>query len=792
MGGMNSVKTQVFIPRPPSAKSRVIVFLVGAFVVAYIAILIGACWVPDCNFTEWLNNFVVLVLEKHHFIVGFTKATPGCVAWLEAIWVIGFLFYATKIQHPYRGMEYGNMHWGNAKAFSKVFSNQDDNNLVKVNFGDRKDKEPVHPVYVNTHNYWLAENVYVSIDNHHTSNLNIGIVGPPGTGKSFRVSRPLLSTLSGNYLVTDPKGELSKQSGQFFEDNEYGVFVINIESEEAMVNSTHFNPFPYLRNESDIMSLAQILFKATTPPDNSNSDMFFEGMAEVLLTDLLYLMHYTYPVQNQDWNHFVELLDSTAVIANPKTRAIDNSDENGILNRFERANEKWRENHTEDLKGLVDIRKMYHGAHETTSSIVTSLDNHCKYMKLDCVKKLLSEDEIKIEDTFGYCKKTKKSKFGKYILYIVTSEDKRYYDWITSMIYSLFFDVLYHLTAIDKNLNETLPEHLTFLMDEFANITLPDSFVEKLSTMRSRGMSAVIIIQNLIQLKRKFPNHDMDKDLIANLSIINVLGGPDKSESCKELSGLFGKTTIHKQTTGFTRGNQGSSSENEDVMEKPLLSEDDIYNMAKDGPCAISIKGAYPLWEPKCQFQTSPLYPLLTRKKPYIVQRSEPISRLVYDFGKSDCEQLPEFLAGEDAEKFLAECKEEGIKVVKVIEDDIDMLTVLSQEKVEIKGNDESTDEFWKQIQKITEQALKKKRARMLDFSSYEDGQLMIVQRLRRQGFSPEQIHGLDALIYAGCTYDELNTYFAVHMSVKEITEFAMMLSKAKLRQKNTVKGEKL
>lgn len=785
MTGISSVKTQVFIPRPPSTKDRVITFSIGFLAVAYIAILIGACWVPDCSMTEWLNNFVILIIENHNYIVGFSDVTIKCIAWLEAVWVLGYLFFMTKIQHPYRGMEYGNMHWGNAKAFSKVFANHDDKNLVEINFGNMKSKAPDKPVYVNTHNYWLAEDVYVSIDNHHTSNLNIGIVGPPGTGKSFRVSRPLLSTLSGNYLVTDPKGELSKQCGQFFEDNGYEVFVVNIESEEAMMNSTHFNPFPYLRNESDIMSLAQILFKATTPPDNANSDMFFEGMAEVLLTDLLYLMHYTYPRQDQDWEHFVELLDSTAVMANPKTRAIDNSDENGILNRFERANEEWRKTHKEDLKGLVDIRKMYHGAHETTSSIVTSLDNHCKYMKLDCVKQLLSEDEIKIEDSFGYCKKRKKSKTGKYILFIVTSEDKRYYDWITSMIYSLFFDVLYHLTAIDKSLHETLPEHLTFLMDEFANITLPDSFVEKLSTMRSRGMSAVVIIQNLIQLKRKFPNHDMDKDLIANLSIINVLGGPDKSESCKELSELFGKMTIHKQTTGLTRGNQGSSSENEDIMEKPLFSEDDIYGMAKDGPCAISIKGAYPLFEDKVQFQKSPLYPLLTRKEPYVIHRTEPLGLMKFDFDKSDCSQIPEFLAGEDAVKFLQDCTEEGVSIAKISEYDIDMITVLHQEKKEIAGKDGSTTEFWHQVEKDTFQALKEKRIKTIDFDSYEKEQLMTVQRLRRQGFSPEQIHGLDVLIHAGASYDELNTYFAVHMSVGEISEFAKLLAKAKTKSKN-------
>lgn len=205
-----------------------------------------------------------------------------------------------------------------------------------------------------------------------------------------------------------------------------------------------------------------------------------------------------------------------------------------ILTIATRAQKAWKKKYNKDFPGYIAIEKYYNGAAETTSSIVASLDAHCRYMKLECVQDLLSEDEIHIAKSFGYSKKSENSRTGKRILFIVTSEDKRYYDWIPSMVYSLFFDELYHLTAIDPSLHETLPQHLTFLMDEFANVTLPDSFVEKLSTMRSRNMSAVIIVQNLIQLKRKFPKFDMDKDLIGNCSIIDILGAPDM-DSCEYL-----------------------------------------------------------------------------------------------------------------------------------------------------------------------------------------------------------------------------------------------------------------
>jgi type IV secretion system protein VirD4 len=432
--------------------------------------------------------------------------------------------------------------------------------------------------------------VYLSIDNVKTSNLNILVVGPPGSGKSFRLARPMLSQLCGNFLVTDPKGELYKQTGQYFEDNGYEVMVMNVESEDGMPMSIHFNPFSYIRNESDIMSIAGILMKATTPQDDAggSNDQFFEQSAEVLLTSLIYLIHYYYPEELRNWRTFVKLLDATTVYTKADG-SIDNR-EGGIMSIERKAQLQWKKTHDTDFPGYVAVEKYYNGAAETTSSIVASLDAHCRYMKLQCVVDLLSEDEIHIAESFGYSKPSEESSTGKRILFIVTSEDKRYYDWIPSMVYSLFFDELYHLTAIDPNLHEALPQHLTFLMDEFANVTLPDSFVEKLSTMRSRNMSAVIIVQNLIQLKRKFPKFDMDKDLIGNCSIIDILGAPDM-DSCEYLSKHFGTQTIHKASDSDAKDYKGQSSRSEDVMEKSLLSAEDIFAMKKDGECAIVIKG---------------------------------------------------------------------------------------------------------------------------------------------------------------------------------------------------------
>lgn len=759
-------------------KQKLIHYIIGFGVAFYAALLVGAAWVPNCSISEWFDNFYTFVFEQHHFIVGFTRKTPMVILLFEFVWTLAYLVDITKFKHPFSGREYGDAKWGNSADFTKKFGNHEQKHVIKINFGDLP--EPAQPVYVNTHNYWLGEGVFLNIDNKLTSNLNIEIIGPPGTGKSFRVVRPMLSQLAGSYLVTDPKGELSQQTGQFFEDNGYGVFVIDCESEAGMTNSHHFNPFDYIETESDILSLCEILFKATKNKDASTGDQFFEDMAQVLLTDIFYLMHYTYPRSRQNWKNFVELLNCDTVRANPQTGAIDISDPDCLMQRFIRANNQWKADHDgKELKGFRDVEKIYTNAQETASSIVSSLDAHCKYMKLDCVVDLLTNDDLNFIETFGRGKPTKRSPTGKYILYMVTSESVRHFDWIPSMIYSLFIDKLYTLTKNDPTLHQTLPNHLTFLMDEFYNVTLPDSFVGLTSTMRSRGISVVIIVQNLLQLKDKFPQNDQDKNLRSNMSTTIVLGGPDQ-ESCKTLSEEFGKHTIHKQTTGLTRGGQGSSSENEDVMEHYLFPAQDIYGMAKDGPCAINVKGADPLWVNKVQFQNSPLCPLLTRKNPYIVKKKIDAVVKAYDYDKTVFEQLPDFQAGAGAEIYLKQCEEAGIQVINLDDMALDSLIVLDEHDIKIPGKNAGTKEFWRNLIQNTKEVVEEDQKNVIDFDRYSDDQIIVIQQLRNAGFEPIQINALMELVEAGYSFDNIIKYFSGTMAVDEIQAFAHRLANMK------------
>ena len=757
-------------------KKTLIIYGIGSLLCVYFGFLCGAVWIDGNDFNEFMNAFTEFIIIQKNFLVGVTPATPVFVASYWIGFSLVFILIFTKIEHPFAGEEYGVAKWGDAKQFTKEFANHDNSNEVVVNTGD---VVLAAPLKVNTRNYWLAEDVYLSIDNVKTSNLNMLVVGPPGSGKSFRLARPMLSQLCGNFLVTDPKGELYKQTGQYFEDNGYEVMVMNVESEDSMPMSIRFNPFQYIRNQSDIMSIAGILMKSTVDEKNEgNTDQFFEQSAEVLLTSIIYLMHYAYPKEEQNWKTFVELLDSTTVYAD-KNGTIDNKDK-GIFKRFEKANSDWKAKHDTPMPGFKEVEKYYHGAFETTSSIVATLDAHCRYMKLPCVIDLLSEDEIRINQSFGYSKPSEDSRTGKRILFIVTSEDKRYYDWIPSMVYSLFFDELYHLTAIDPDLHETLPQHLTFLMDEFANVTLPDSFVEKLSTMRSRNMSAVIIVQNLIQLKRKFPKFDMDKDLIGNCAIIDILGAPDM-DSCEYLSKHFGTQTIHKASDSDAKDHKGQSSRSDDVMEKPLLSAEDIFAMTKDGECAIVVKGTDPLYQTKCQMEKTSYVKLLCRKEnPY-----DPKKRIAVR--KKRRAEDRAFVLSEDIAKAEAErMRGNGVNIVTLTVDDAEALYRAAVTKREIKNLPPTKEERLQMVKNQKAYLERQADNAPIDFTIYskkgEDAKkyherVKVVQKLTTCKYTRSQIRALHSLIMDDYSAEAICELFPIEAECEDIKNFISVIN---------------
>ena len=159
-------------------QQTLILYGIGTFICVYAGFLCGAVWMSGNDFNEFMNNFQKFIIEEHHYIVGVTSATPKFIGAFWASFSMAFIMIFTRFEHPFAGQEYGVAKWGSAKEFSKIFSNHDAKNEVEVVTGDVKLPQPLR---VNTANYWLAEDVYLSINNEKTSNLNMLVVGPPGS-----------------------------------------------------------------------------------------------------------------------------------------------------------------------------------------------------------------------------------------------------------------------------------------------------------------------------------------------------------------------------------------------------------------------------------------------------------------------------------------------------------------------------------------------------------------------------------------------------------------------------------
>lgn len=753
-------------------KTKTTIFVTGFGFTLYFSYLLGGSWSHGDTIIDAFNNMNHFVFEQHHYLVGITEKTPIYIGVCESIYIFAMALFLTKYHYGYAGREYGNAQLGKAEYFTLACADDDKNNLVKVNFGNTPHKEDV---YVNTKNYWIAQNVYFSIYCKYIHNLHMLVIGPSGSGKTFRFVKPILSCLLNNFLVTDPKGELYKQTGQFMKDNGYNVKVISIQSEELMSVCTRFNPFNYLTCESDILMLVEILFRATTPPDANNSQPFFEDMAQVVLTDIFYLMYYTYPKEKQNWYSFVELLESTVIEMTPN-RTIDKSNPNILYNRFKRANEEWHKgtytngkSQKEDLKGWVDINKLYNMAQETASSVTATLDSHCKFMKLDCVKKLLSEDEIDIINTFGYGRNSSEDAYGsqKTILYIATSENIKHYNWILSMIYSLFFNKLYDLTDTDQSIHETLPIPLTFLMDEFANTFVPDTIVDLLTTMRSRGMNIIAIIQTLSQLKTLFPKDKKDETFAGNMTTTVILGGPENPDECKKISEHFYDKTIGKKTTGTSNSSNASVSHNSDVMKKELISPADIHNLDENMVIIGFSGGLKPLYTPKIDLANSPIYPCLVRGSKY---SSEPpfipnfdADRVTLNDGKTVIYSEENYTAGKEAFK---KAKKD---IIKLSIDELPLFIYAAERDAVDLHQFDINDLKEYAAATILEESIKDTNLRELSSS-----QFLVASRLKNAGFDNEQIGALTPLIKAGMDYNEIITYFKIEDSVNKVTEFVL------------------
>lgn len=361
-------------------------------------------------------------------------------------------------------------------------------------------------------------------------------------------------------------------------NNGYNVKVINL---LEMEKSDHYNPFAYIRKETDIVKLITNIISNTTAKDATQGDPFWQNAEGLLLQAIFYYIWMEEPKAKQNFGTVMEMI-AKAEVKPPQNGKKIPSELDQIMAELE-AKDK---NHP----AVRQYNKCMRGAGDTVRSIIISLNSRLAKLENKEVLDLLATDDMNLADIGAGVNGDGKTKTA---LFCVIPDSDKSYNFIIGLLYTQIFQELYY--QADFTFGGRLPIHVTFMLDEFSNVALPDDYCSLLSTMRSREISSVIIIQNLAQIKALFK--DTWETIPGNCDTLIYLGGNEQSTH-KYISELLGKGTIDKKSSGETRGRQGSSSRNYDVLGRELYTPDEVRKL-DNGKCFIFIRGFDPILDNK-------------------------------------------------------------------------------------------------------------------------------------------------------------------------------------------------
>ena len=350
-----------------------------------------------------------------------------------------------------------------------------------------------------------------------------------------------------SYFVLDPKGEIVRDVGELLSQKGYEVRVLDLIS---MEKSHCYNPFVYLQSDNDIQRLVTNLFKATTPKGSQSNDPFWDTSASMLLSALVYYLHYEAPEDEQNFAMVMEMLRAGAIENEEDSRPTP-------LDYLFADLEMDRPDHI----ALKYYRSYHAGSAKTLKSIQITLAARLEKFNLESLAALTCTDEL---DLASMGEK-------KVALFAIIPDNDSSFNFLVSILYTQLFQQLFF--SADHIHGGALPIPVHFLMDEFANVSLPDDFDKILSVMRSRGVSVSIILQNLAQLKALFEKQW--ESIVGNCDEFLYLGGNEQSTH-KYVSELLGKSTIDTNTYGKSSGRSGNYSTNYQISGRELLTPDEV------------------------------------------------------------------------------------------------------------------------------------------------------------------------------------------------------------------------
>ena len=460
------------------------------------------------------------------------------------------------------GREYGSARWGNEKDIEPYIDKKFENNVLltqteRLTMNNR----PKNPKYAR--------------------NKNVMVIGGSGSGKTRFFVKPNLMQMHSSYVVTDPKGTLVLECGKMLERNGYEIKILNTIN---FKKSMRYNPFAYLKSEKDILKLVQTIIANTKGEGEKSTEDFWVKAEKLYYTALIGYIWYEAPKEEQNFTTLLAMIDASEV------REEDENFKNAVDYMFE-ALEKEKPNHF----AVKQYKKYKLAAGKTAKSILISCGARLAPFDIQELRDLMKEDELEL-DTLGE-KKT--------ALFVIISDTDDTFNFVVSIMYSQLFNLL--CDKADDEYGGRLPVHVRCLLDEFANIGLIPKFEKLIATIRSREISACIILQAQSQLKSIYK--DNADTIVGNCDSTLFLGGKERT-TLKELSESLGKETIDLYNTSETRSNQKSFGLNYQKTGKELMSQDEITVM-DGGKCIYQLRGVRPFLSDKFDITKHKNYKLL-------------------------------------------------------------------------------------------------------------------------------------------------------------------------------------
>ena len=522
------------------SRTNLILYSVGLIPVVWLGLLIAPA-ITNGGIIEVLKNLGEIF--NNPFTITICEGSLKTVLIFILAYVLGVGIYITTARNYRRREEHGSARWGDAVSVNKKYSDKN-----------------------KTSNKILTKNTRIGLDGRkHRRNLNVLVCGGSGSGKTRFYAKPNIMNANTSFITLDCKGEILRDTGALLEKKGYKIKVLDLIN---MEKSHCYNPFAYLRDDNDIQRLVTNLFKNTTPKGSQSQDPFWDQAAMMLLLALVFYLHYEAPEDEQNFPMVMEMIRAGEVRENDDT-FISPLDE--LFDRLEKRNP--------EHIAIKYYRNYRSGSGKTLKSIQITLVSRLEKFNLDSLASITQTDELELW------------KLGeeKTALFAIIPDNDSSFNFIVGMLYTQLFQQLYY--QADMVHGGRLPVHVHFVMDEFANVALPDEFEKLLATMRSREISVSIIIQNLAQLKALFEKQW--ESIVGNCDEFLYLGGNEQSTH-EYVSKLLGKETIDTNTYGQSYGLNGNYTTNWQITGRELMTPDEV-RMLDNQYALLFIRGERPV-----------------------------------------------------------------------------------------------------------------------------------------------------------------------------------------------------